>query len=112
MIKAGRIPCCSAPRPGDQLTSQISPRLGLGISRIRLAESSLWLGLGDVCLASLLMQRYLRARPQNKIGHLREFQGEILDKHTPHRGSESRRKGPVRVSGGSPDAVAGSYPGA
>src|SRR5579859_4549570 len=50
MISAGRVPCCSAPRPGDQLTSQISPRRGLGTTG----------GLGDVeevnvAFASLLI---------------------------------------------------------
>src|SRR5215471_13222186 len=76
-IKAGLVPCCSAPRPGDQFTSQISPRLGLGawggvslcFDSAELAvgeplrENSprgrstllLSLGLGDDCLASLLM---------------------------------------------------------
>ena len=42
MINAGRVPCCSAPRPGDQFTSHISPRRGLG-------GPSCCLWLGCVC---------------------------------------------------------------
>src|SRR3981081_1420709 len=67
MIKAGRTPCCSAPRPGDQFTSQISPRLGLGGAERAWASFCFdcW-GLGGCdCLASLLMQTYLNYKSSN-----------------------------------------------
>ena len=32
MTSAGRMPCCSLPRPGLKFTSQISPRFGLRAS--------------------------------------------------------------------------------
>src|SRR5580700_7315913 len=64
MIKAGRTPSCSAPRPGDQFTSQISPRLGLWPCTDLVSRSFGFSGLGwaawaACCLASLFMPLYL-----------------------------------------------------
>src|SRR5947209_10459408 len=60
MISAGRVPCCSAPRPGDQFTSQISPRLGLGkIGGVGCRVLCCWgLGVEDAFASLLIYSSY------------------------------------------------------
>ena len=62
ITNAGRVPRCSAPRPGDQFTSQISPRRGLGTP----ALASCWMFQAGQRLPRLITHANIPSQPALK----------------------------------------------